>query len=129
MISHSTTRSGARVTFSVAAKTPVSVVADFNGWDPIAHPLRSRGEGVRSVTVSLAPGSYAFRYLADGGLFFDDPDADEFESNSHGGTHGLVRVPELDAPTKRVRKSARAAKTTDDAAPKAPRSSKRRTAS
>ena len=30
----------------------------------------------------------AFRYLADGGHFFDDPEADGFEDNGYGGTHG-----------------------------------------
>ena len=44
-----------------------SVVGDFNGWDPLAQPLRPRANGTRSaaVTLPLAAG-FAFRYLAEG---------------------------------------------------------------
>jgi 1,4-alpha-glucan branching enzyme len=68
----------------------VSVVADFNSWDPHVHPLKKRPNGTRSVQVILPSGSDArFRYLAEG-TFFDDPDADGFEPNGHGDTHSLV---------------------------------------
>ena len=61
---------------------PVSVVGDFNGWDPLATPLRKRSNGTRSAWVELPAGaSYRFRYLADGGAWFGDRDA---ESNAHG---------------------------------------------
>jgi 1,4-alpha-glucan branching enzyme len=50
-------------TDAVAGK--VSVVGDFNGWDPLAHPLRPRRNGTRSAVVTLPPGHrFAFRYLA-----------------------------------------------------------------
>jgi hypothetical protein len=68
-----------RVTFTLPAAEPtgaVSVVGDFNGWDPFAHPLRRRGgfaKGIRSASVTVPPGStLRFRYLAEGGQWFDD---------------------------------------------------------
>jgi 1,4-alpha-glucan branching enzyme len=65
-----------RVTFALPADDPagaVSVVGDFNGWDPFAHPLRRRSNGTRSAVVRLPAGSRSrFRYLADGGRWFDD---------------------------------------------------------
>ena len=71
----------------------VSVVADFNGWDPSAHPLRKRSNGTRSVRVVLPAGDSArFRYLAEGGQFFDDPDGDAFEPNGYGDTHTVVHA-------------------------------------
>ena len=121
MISRTTSRNGARVTFTVAANAPVSVVGDFNGWDPAAHPLRKRGEGIRSTTLTLVPGSYAFRYLAHGGLFFDDPDADRFESNEHGGIDGVVVVEDAKpaAATKATKATKKkAAKRAAESAPK-----------
>jgi len=71
----------------------VSVVGDFNGWDPGAHPLRKRSNGTRSVSVSLPAGRrYAFRYLGEDGQWLDDDQAHEFESNGVGGSNGIVRT-------------------------------------
>ncbi|MCX5174357.1 hypothetical protein [Streptomyces virginiae] len=43
---------------------PVSVVGDFNHWNPAAHPLEPRGDGTRAANVSLsANSSHSFRYL------------------------------------------------------------------
>jgi 1,4-alpha-glucan branching enzyme len=56
---------------------PVSAVGDFNDWTPGAHLLRRRSNGTRSVTVALPAGQRVhFRYLASGGRWFDDPEAD-----------------------------------------------------
>jgi 1,4-alpha-glucan branching enzyme len=69
----------------------VSVVGDFNGWDPLAHPLRPRRDGTRSTVVTLPRGRrFAFRYLAEGGRWHDDPTAEAFEPNGVGG-HNAVR--------------------------------------
>ena len=52
----------------------VSVVGDFNEWTPGVHTLVKRSNGTRSVKVPVARGaSYRFRYLAEGGVWFDDP--------------------------------------------------------
>jgi 1,4-alpha-glucan branching enzyme len=74
------------------AGEPVSVVADFNDWDPGAHPLRKRSNGVRSVAVLLPPGTFCrFRYVS-GDRYFDDPDGDGHEPNGFGDTHTLLAV-------------------------------------
>jgi 1,4-alpha-glucan branching enzyme len=75
------TRAGTvRVTFVLPVAEPagaVSVVGDFNAWDPYAHPLRKRGNGTRSAVVTLPAGTtLRFRYLADGGVWFDDDTAE-----------------------------------------------------
>jgi 1,4-alpha-glucan branching enzyme len=65
-----------RVTFTLPVDEPggaVSVVGDFNDWDPFAHPLRRRANGTRSAAVTVKAGSTLhFRYLAEGGVWFDD---------------------------------------------------------
>jgi 1,4-alpha-glucan branching enzyme len=65
-----------RVTFALPRDVPsgaVSVVGDFNSWDPYAHPLRRRANGTRSASVTVAAGrTLHFRYLAEGGIWFDD---------------------------------------------------------
>ena len=45
-----------RVTFALSADDPlgaVSVVGNFNDWDPFAHPLRRRVNGTRSAAVTV----------------------------------------------------------------------------
>ncbi len=65
-----------RVTFTLPVEEPasaVSVVGDFNDWDPYAHPLKVRANRTRSASVTVPSGStLRFRYLADGGRWFDD---------------------------------------------------------
>jgi 1,4-alpha-glucan branching enzyme len=71
-----------RVTFSIAADEPpgpVSLVGDFNGWEPGRHELLHRRNGTRSVSVTLSPGEHRFRYLGTGGHWFDDEDADQID--------------------------------------------------
>ena len=56
---------------------PVSAVGTFNDWTPGKHKLVKRRNGTRSVTVAVPAGeAVSFRYLGEGGLWFDDQDAD-----------------------------------------------------
>ena len=65
-----------RVTFALPADEPdgpVSVVGNFNDWNPFANPLRLRANRTRSAAVTVPVGSTLhFRYLAEGGVWFDD---------------------------------------------------------
>ncbi len=86
MIRRKNTAADVTVTFvldqdEVPAGT-VSVVGDFNSWTPGAHVLRKRSNGTRSVAVTLPAGEQVhFRYLAEGGRWFDDPTADDHDSH------------------------------------------------
>lgn len=56
---------------------PVSVVGDFNDWEPGQHELVPGADGQRSTSVTVLAGTtLRFRYLADGGMWFDDESAD-----------------------------------------------------
>ncbi|MFD6888145.1 isoamylase early set domain-containing protein [Streptomyces sp. NPDC059957] len=67
------------VTFILPADTPsgpVSVVGDFNDWQPGVHTLRPRKDGKRAVTIELpAMHTHSFRYLAAGDYWFNDEGA------------------------------------------------------
>ena len=75
-----TTRPGrdgsVRVTFTLPVDDPggaVSVVGSFNDWNPYTHPLRKRANRTRSAAVTVQAGTTLhFRYLAEGGVWFDD---------------------------------------------------------
>jgi hypothetical protein len=65
-----------RVTFALPIDEPggaVSVVGSFNDWNPFTHPLRKRANRTRSAAVTVRAGTTLhFRYLAEGGVWFDD---------------------------------------------------------
>jgi 1,4-alpha-glucan branching enzyme len=69
----------------------VSVVGDFNDWDPLAHPLRPRSNGTRSVAVTLpSQRRFAFRYLDEAGTWHDDDAAHGYQENGVGGVNSVV---------------------------------------
>ncbi len=85
-----------RVTFVLPESDPhlpASVVGDFNGWDPLAHPFRRRSNQTWSVAVTLAEGSsHEFRYLADGGRWFDETPDGETVVRLDGRPNLVLRV-------------------------------------
>ena len=90
------------VTFHLDIDRPVSVVGDFNDWNPLSDPLTPLAGGLRTRTIELTPGTYTFRYLAEGGDFFDDTDADYLAHNGMGETHSVLVISvsvDEDAPT------------------------------
>lgn len=82
-----------KVTFAVRADAvdgKVAVVGDFNGWDPTIDTLR-RCEDWLKVSVVLEPGQrYRFRYLAEGGRWFNDPEIGVYEPNGMGDDNSLL---------------------------------------
>jgi len=89
---HPTPHGLVRVTFEVPdGGHAVFLVADFNGWNPNATPLRTRSNGTRSVDVTLRPGARVrFRYARPDGSYFEDDEADDYESNGFGQRNGIV---------------------------------------
>jgi len=69
-----------KVTFALPldeAPEATSVTGDFNGWDPMSHPLKKRSNGTRSASVELKEGEVVqFRYLGEGGVWFNENDSD-----------------------------------------------------
>jgi 1,4-alpha-glucan branching enzyme len=86
----------ATVVFELSASDadqPVSVVGDFNGWDPLADPLESRRDGSQRARVKVAVGaSYHFKYLADDGSWFCDPDVEDREPNEFGEMNSVLNL-------------------------------------
>ncbi len=82
-----------RVTFAVPAGAmdgEVAVVGDFNGWDPTTDPLQRSDDWLRA-TVVVAPGErYRFRYLAEGGRWFNDSEVGVYEPNGMGDENCLL---------------------------------------
>lgn len=91
------------VRFSVpAAYGPLSVVGDFNDWNPRRQPLVLDGAR-RTTTIVLEAGHrYEFRYVSPTGSFCNDEDADDYAVNDFGGFNCVLDLTEA-AASARVR--------------------------
>lgn len=64
-----------RVAFRLEAPSAsrVTLVGDFNNWDPSATPLTRSPQGRWEAIVPLEPGRYQFTYMVDGSHWVADP--------------------------------------------------------
>lgn len=46
----------------------VTIVGDFNAWDPRGHALERARNGVWAIAIPLAPGRYVYSFMIDGRL-------------------------------------------------------------
>ncbi len=98
MLKCTQTRGGeaVKVTFALPASEidqPVSVLGDFNGWDPLANPLKKRSNGTVSAIIEVPVGqTFRFKYLAGDGSWFCDPDAQSIEHDEYHTIDSLVVV-------------------------------------
>ncbi len=71
----------------------VAVVGDFNDWNPTSTKLIKRSNGTCSGSVVVDAGrSYQFRYYSEDGRWFDDVEADAFETGAFGHENGVIVV-------------------------------------
>jgi len=94
MIRHQQGSNGTvRITFELPADRmfgTVSVVGDFNDWQPGVTTFQGRGSTRTAFVDARAGRRYRFRYLGDGGYWFDDDAADDYERNEQGEAVGVV---------------------------------------
>ena len=82
------------VRFALVAPTAVhvSIVGDFNQWNPTALPLRRLPDGrTWEVQVPLPPGRYTYAFVVDGHLS-RDPVAPEAANDDFGVANSVVLV-------------------------------------
>jgi 1,4-alpha-glucan branching enzyme len=69
----------------------VSLVGDFNEWNPEAHPMKRMPDGAWMATVELRHGHHRYAFLVDGNLALD-PRAQGVTRNDQGERVSLVPV-------------------------------------
>ena len=75
------------------ASSRVSVVGDFNDWDPSATPLRPTGtKGIWSVKLRLKPGRYHYTFLIDGRKWERDPSGSPAAGSDFGAPVSVLTV-------------------------------------
>jgi 1,4-alpha-glucan branching enzyme len=77
--------------FDPSAKI-VTVVGDFNQWNPLARPLKRNVGGLWKVTVRLAPGTYQYKFVVNGQRWEDDPLNVHRVPNEHGTFNSIRKV-------------------------------------
>lgn len=74
-----------------AART-VTLVGDFNGWDPGAAPLLRDRAGIWSGTVTLPPGRHAYAFIVDDSVWTPDPRVPRSDDADFGRPNSVVVV-------------------------------------
>ena len=74
-----------------APASRVSVVGDFNDWDPAATPLRRDG-GAWTVELHLKPGRYHYTFLIDGRRWASDPGEPRAVESDFGAPMSVLTV-------------------------------------
>jgi hypothetical protein len=81
------------VRFSLAAPQArrVSLVGDFNGWDPAATALQER-DGTWTVVIPVTPGRHQYGFVIDGTEWIADPQAAQTSDADFGTANSVVYV-------------------------------------
>ena len=69
----------------------VSIVGDFNSWDPFVHEMRETSPGVYELELSLPPGTHTYAFLVRGDRVADPLNPDRLY-DSAGRAVSVVRI-------------------------------------
>ncbi|MEW6721101.1 MAG: isoamylase early set domain-containing protein [Thermodesulfobacteriota bacterium] len=85
---------GKKVKFEYSAPEAkeVFLAGNFNRWDTRANPMKKDRKGIWKATLSLEPGRYEYRLIADGG-WENDPSCADCVANEFGGENCVRIVP------------------------------------
>ena len=76
--------------YSAPEASEVSLVGNFNQWNSQANPMKKDKKGIWKATLSLEPGRYEYRLIADGN-WENDPSCSRHVANEFGGEN-CVRI-------------------------------------
>lgn len=69
----------------------VSLIGDFNGWQPTAHPMTRMPDGGWTIRLELPHGHHQYLFLVDGKPTLD-PNAMGKVRNEHNDTVSLIAI-------------------------------------
>ncbi|MFP3958843.1 MAG: hypothetical protein ACLFUX_01620 [Spirochaetaceae bacterium] len=83
-----------RLTLEAPDAESVSVVGDWNQWDPEAHRMRDTDEdGVWEIRLEVEEGQvYQYQFIVDEERWIPDPEAPEKVKDGFGGTNSVLDV-------------------------------------
>lgn len=79
--------------FIAPQASQVTVVGNFNGWNPSAHPMqRTPTGGTWTVTVPLEAGRHEYSFVVDGSHWVPDPSAPLASKDGFGTANSVLLV-------------------------------------
>jgi 1,4-alpha-glucan branching enzyme len=69
----------------------VSLMGDFNHWNPKAHSMKKEAGGIWKKIIMVQPGRYEYRFLVDG-QWQNDPANDQTCPNCFGTKNNVLTV-------------------------------------
>jgi len=78
-------------TYQSADAETIYLAGDFNGWNAEADAMTRQDGGLWSITKTLTPGSWQYKFVVDG-VWVEDPDNPESVSDPFGGANSLITV-------------------------------------
>lgn len=90
----STTREVRLVQFVLTAPkaSHVTVVGDFNEWDPAATPMAQREGGAWTAAIPVSPGRHVYAFIVDGDRWVSDPAAPLAPEDGFGIRNSVIVV-------------------------------------
>jgi hypothetical protein len=90
----STTREVRLVQFVLTAPkaSQVTVVGDFNKWDPQATPMARRDGGAWTAAIPVSPGRHVYAFIVDGDRWVSDPGAPLAPEDGFGIRNSVIVV-------------------------------------
>jgi 1,4-alpha-glucan branching enzyme len=70
----------------------VYLAGDFNQWSPNKKRMSKYRDGSFRAKVTLKPGVYQYKFIADG-VWVTDPEAPDMAPDPFGGVNSLLRIP------------------------------------
>jgi hypothetical protein len=70
----------------------VSLVGDFNNWNPAASPMTRTGDRLWSVIVPVVPGRHVYGFMVDDSVFTLDPRAPKARDRDLGGEGSMIMI-------------------------------------
>ncbi len=69
----------------------VYVAGDFNGWDATQYKMEKGEDGLFHITLTLPPGTYEYKFIADGN-WVEDSDNPNTVPDPYGGVNSVLTV-------------------------------------
>jgi 1,4-alpha-glucan branching enzyme len=71
----------------------VTIAGDFNDWSATTDPLFDReGNGLWTIVLPLAPGSYQYKFVVDGDKWMPDPANAKRVKDGFDGYNSVIEV-------------------------------------